>query len=518
MAELIGATLGDGRYRIDSKLGGGGQGAVYKGMHLTLGVPVAVKVLRASSARDRATRTRFAREAQRAATLRHSNIVRVLDYACDAARGLYYIVSEFVEGTDLKGLLEDKPGPMPVDRVLGYARQLGAALQFAHGQNIIHRDIKPSNILLEERTGRVVLGDFGLARMVIGESLNATAQGLDRPGTPAYMSPEQSQGTAADSRSDLYSLGVVLYEMLTGRNPFVGANDTSDSIRYKHIHEPPPPARSLNPSLSPQMDAVLMRALAKEPGDRFQTATSLVSALECAGRGKRKVRARRRRRGAFPAWIPLLVAGASIVLVFALVPGARSYVGSLWGGVATEEATARPTSGPDEPEATSALVAPRARTDARQTEAAIATRTAEADLAATESAARSATEAAQASVATREVRRPTATVIPTNTRPQAVPVETETPFDTIAIRIEGLDEWGLRCSTLVLFSADAEVRRIPLEGLPGGRLVIERGSADWLRFEGSPDGKCPWEKWTLSQLDPKHINLAGSEVCFTFIE
>ncbi len=120
-------------------------------------------------------RTRFTREAQRAATLRHSNIVRVLDYAYDTAREIYYIVSEFVEGTDLKRLLEDKPGPMPVDQVLGYARQLGAALQFAHGQNIIHRDIKPSNILLEDRTGRAVLGDFGLARMAIGEKLNATA-------------------------------------------------------------------------------------------------------------------------------------------------------------------------------------------------------------------------------------------------------------------------------------------------------------------------------------------------------
>ncbi len=522
MAELIGATLGDGRYRIDSRLGGGGQGAVYKGTHLTLSVPVAIKVLRAASARDRAMRTRFTREAQRAATLRHSNIVRVLDYAYDTAREIYYIVSEFVEGTDLKRLLEDKPGPMPVDQVLGYARQLGAALQFAHGQNIIHRDIKPSNILLEERTGRAVLGDFGLARMAIGEKLNATAQGLDTPGTPAYMSPEQYRGTAVDSRSDLYSLGVVLYEMLTGRNPFVGASDTPDSMRYKHIHEPPPPARSLNPSLSPQMEAVLARALAKERGDRFQTATELVSALERASRRKRQARARRPRRGAFPAWIPLLVAGVGIVLVFALVPGARSYVESLWGGPATEETSASPTSDLGGPEATSVAVATRARTDARQTEAAIATRTAQADLVATESAARSATEAAQASAATRQVRRPTATVIPTNTRPQttveAVPVETETPTETIAIVIEGLDEWGLRCSTLVLFSGDAEVRRIPLEGVPGGRLQIERGSADWLRFEGSPDGKCPWKKWTLSQLDPKHIDLAGSEVCLTFTE
>jgi len=162
--EFIGRVLGDGRYRIDRKLGSGGQGTVYKGTHLTLNIPVAIKILPASASHDRATRTRFEREARRAATLQHANIVRVYDYAFEA--GNYYIVSEFVEGTDLKKLVKASGGPLPMGQVLRYARQVAEALDFAHQQDIVHRDIKPGNIRINTQHERAVLCDFGLARMV----------------------------------------------------------------------------------------------------------------------------------------------------------------------------------------------------------------------------------------------------------------------------------------------------------------------------------------------------------------
>jgi len=238
---LIGATLGDGRYRIDRKLGSGGQGTVYKGTHLTLNIPVAIKVLPFS--RTEKMQKRFAREARRAASLRHANIVGVLDYEYDPDWDTYYIVSEFIDGGNLKSVIENRSGPLPIDEVVGYITQVGTALQFAHDQGIIHRDIKPSNILWEQRTGRIVLCDFGLARMIEGEEMDVTSAGAVKPGTPAYMSPEQCLGQDLDARTDIYSLGIVVYEMLTGLNPFRGTHDTSDSIRYKHIPEAPPPPR-----------------------------------------------------------------------------------------------------------------------------------------------------------------------------------------------------------------------------------------------------------------------------------
>ena len=314
MADLVGVTLGKGHYRIDRKLGGGGQGTVYRGTHLTLGIPVAIKVLPFSPTES--MRKRFAREAQRAASLRHANIVGVLDYEYDTDLDTYYIVSEFIDGIDLKKLMERRGGPLPIDEVVGYVAQVGAALQFAHSQNIIHRDIKPSNVLLEQRTGRVVLCDFGLARMVEGEVLDVTSATGVKPGTPAYMSPEQCLGKDLDHRTDIYSLGVVVYEMLTGLNPFRGANDTSDSIRYKHVHEAPPPPRELNPGLSAGVEMVLLRALEKKPDHRYRSVSEFVGALSRAGQAKPSVGF----RGVLP-WLVVLIAGAMIVLVMGAFAG-----------------------------------------------------------------------------------------------------------------------------------------------------------------------------------------------------
>jgi serine/threonine-protein kinase len=311
--DLVGAVLGNGHYRIDRKLGSGGQGTVYKGTHLTLNIPVAIKVLPFS--RDESTRKRFAREAQRAATLRHANIVGILDYAYDIELDTYYIISEFIQGTDMKKLLEARGGPLPLAEVCRYATQVGAALQFAHSQNIVHRDIKPSNVLVEERTGRVVLCDFGLARMIEGEDLSVTAARGTKPGTPAYMSPEQCLGDELDHRTDIYSFGIVLYEMLVGTNPFRGVNDTSDSIRYKHVHEAPPPPRTLNPALSADVEAVLLQAIEKKPNHRFQSTNDLVGALSRAMQGRG-----RGLSGILP-WVAVVVAAALIVLVIGAFAG-----------------------------------------------------------------------------------------------------------------------------------------------------------------------------------------------------
>ncbi|HUV94869.1 MAG TPA: NBR1-Ig-like domain-containing protein [Anaerolineae bacterium] len=356
MSELIGTVLG-GRYRIDTKLGSGGQGTVYKGMHLALNMPVAIKILPTSASEDRTSRTRFVREARRAASLQHPHIVHVFDYAVEEGR--YYIVSQFIEGTDLKKMIRASGGPMPIDQALEYAGQIGEALQFAHDREIIHRDIKPANILIDSQTKRAALCDFGLARMMEGDALEVTSERGGMPGTPAYMSPEQCQGLRLDQRTDIYSLAIVVYEMLTGQNPFRGEHDTSASIIYKQVNESPPPPRSLNARLSPQVDEVLLKALAKDRDKRYQTVTRFVNALDEAVQGKLKPTPTKPKKAfAVPPWIALLLAGVAIIVVVALVPGPRDYLVDWW------QTLARP--------ATATLVATRATAVASPTTAASA--------------------------------------------------------------------------------------------------------------------------------------------------
>jgi serine/threonine protein kinase len=282
--KLVGAVLG-GRYRLDSFLGSGGQGEVYRGTQLALNRTVAIKVLSPSRAQDPASRVRFEREAQRLAQLHHVNIVDIIDYGNEEGR--YYIVSEFVDGPNLKELMGSNVGrPMPLQQALEIARQIGSALDYAHNQQpaIIHRDIKPSNILLNRQGNRVVLCDFGLARHVEDETLDVSQAWGQVLGTPAYMSPEQCLDEPLDVRSDIYSFGVVLYEMFTGRHPFYGEHDTSSTLRRKHIKQPPPKPCKLNPTLKPQIEKVLLKALAKDPAERFQSVRELIEALERAYR------------------------------------------------------------------------------------------------------------------------------------------------------------------------------------------------------------------------------------------
>jgi serine/threonine protein kinase len=286
MSSLIGAEIGNGRYRIDAELGHGGQGAVYRGTHLALEVPVAIKVLPSAEAQDKVSRTRFEREAKRSAQLKHPNIVQVYDAGYDSDHDIYYIVSDLIEGIDLKVYLASLSGPVPMERALKYLSEVGEALQYAHERGTVHRDIKPSNILLEGRTDRAFLCDFGLARQMQGEELDITRESQRMPGTPAYMSPEQCLGMEVMHQTDIYSLGLVAYEMLAGRHPFRGVRDTSSSLTYKQVHERPPAPRTLNPSLPPAVERVLARALAKAPADRYPSVAAFIEALREASQGR----------------------------------------------------------------------------------------------------------------------------------------------------------------------------------------------------------------------------------------
>jgi Tol biopolymer transport system component len=272
MQEWAGRTIGS--YRIESALGTGGMGRVYRAVHVHLNRAVALKVLHEHLAFDETFQARFLREAQAVAALSHPNIVDILDFSHE--QGLYYLVMELVPDGSLKSLLRD--GPIPLDLGIDLVRQAAEGLDYAHRQGMVHRDIKPDNLLLRRDpvTGALIvkITDFGLARMTSGSTLTVTGQVM---GTPAYMSPEQCQGLDLDGRSDLYSLGVVLFEVATGAVPF-SSRSVSDAV-YKHVYSPPPDPRSLRPDLPPQLAQIILRCLAKNPAERFATGRDLAIAL-----------------------------------------------------------------------------------------------------------------------------------------------------------------------------------------------------------------------------------------------
>ncbi len=271
------AVLG-GRYRVEARIGAGGMAEVFRGFDTTLHRTIAIKTLNAPYARDASFVERFRREAQAAARLSHPNIVATYDSGTDG--GTQFIVMEFIEGRTLAEFLASGKRLTPV-KATEVAEKVCDALTAAHAQGVIHRDIKPGNIMVT-REGAVKVMDFGIARMVSGpETAPQTSVVM---GTATYISPEQAKGQPVDARSDLYSLGTVLYEMLAGRPPFVG--DSSVAVAYKQVNETPQPPSVHNPDVPPRLDAVIMRALAKNPANRYQDASEFRADLERVRKGQ----------------------------------------------------------------------------------------------------------------------------------------------------------------------------------------------------------------------------------------
>jgi eukaryotic-like serine/threonine-protein kinase len=263
-------TIIDGRYRVLSRLGSGGMADVYLAQDQLLGREVAVKVLHHHFAEDQEFVERFKREASSAAALSHPNIVAIFDRG--EWNGTYYIAMEYVAGRSLKALVRET-GPLEPAVAIETVIQILRAARFAHRRGVIHRDLKPHNVLLDEE-GRARVTDFGIARagasdMTLTGSIMGTAQ---------YLSPEQAQGYAVSAASDIYSVGVILYELLTGVVPFEG--DTAVAIAFKQVSATPRPPSELNPALPPSLDAVVLRALAKDPVERFADDDELIAALE----------------------------------------------------------------------------------------------------------------------------------------------------------------------------------------------------------------------------------------------
>src|SRR5574341_687597 len=284
MGDWIGRTLS--KVEIERLLGRGGMADVDLGRHTTLNRPVAVKVLQAHLSEDDGLLGRFKAEAQAVAAMRHPNIVQVFDF--DVADDRPYIVMELLEGPSLRDYLKglrDGGFVLPPLSIARLIRGLAAALDYAHARGIVHRDIKPANVMLRRASGEInpnaplpadvepVLTDFGVAR--IANVTTHTASGAI-VGTPAYMSPEQVRGEGVDARSDIYALGIVLYEMLTGRLPFDA--DTQASILYRQVNDPPPPRPQDYEDIQPVID----RALAKDTASRFQKAGELAAVFQAS--------------------------------------------------------------------------------------------------------------------------------------------------------------------------------------------------------------------------------------------
>ena len=272
-----GARLLGRRYELGGLLGHGGMAEVYRAADTRLGRDVAVKVLRSDLARDPSFLSRFRREAQAAASLNHPMIVAVYDTGQDngPTPPLPYIVMEYIRGLTLREVLQSE-GRITPQRATEIVADVCSALEYSHRAGIIHRDIKPGNVMLTPE-GAVKVMDFGIARAIAATTSTVTATAAVM-GTAQYLSPEQARGESVDARSDLYSAGVLFYELLTGRPPFTG--DSPVAIAYQHVREDPPPPSTLEPDLPPDLDAIVLKALAKNPDNRYQTALEMREDLE----------------------------------------------------------------------------------------------------------------------------------------------------------------------------------------------------------------------------------------------
>jgi serine/threonine-protein kinase len=272
---IIGQTLG--QYQVLELAGRGGMAVVYRGYHPMIDRYAALKLVHAHFATDQEFMTRFQREATAIAKLRHPNIVHVYDFGVEQSR--YYMVLEFIDGPSLKQILRQARAEgrrLPHAQVAAILSDVADALDYAHAIGIVHRDIKPANIMLRS-DGQAVLTDFGMAKILAGGEYTASGATL---GTPDYMSPEQGLGNEATARSDIYSLGVVLYEMLLGQRPF--ESDSPMAVLLQHIQDQVPEPRTLDPRLSPAVETIVLRALHKDPQQRYSSAGELAAALRQA--------------------------------------------------------------------------------------------------------------------------------------------------------------------------------------------------------------------------------------------
>ncbi len=269
--ERLSSTVLSGRYRLESKLGSGGMSTVYLALDEVLDRPVAVKLLHREISEEADQLERFRREARAAARLSHPNLVGVIDAGEDDGRP--YIVFEYIEGRTLKRRIQEEGG-LPVDEAVAYAIEIGRGLTAAHARKLVHRDVKPQNVLIDP-AGRAKVTDFGIARSLEQKGMTATGRVL---GTTDYVSPEQAMGEDVDERSDVYSLGVVLYEMLTGDVPFQA--ETQVGVAMKHVNEPMPDVQAKRPEVSAAVASVVDRATTKDQRDRYGSVAQMVRDLE----------------------------------------------------------------------------------------------------------------------------------------------------------------------------------------------------------------------------------------------
>ncbi|GAA2739560.1 MULTISPECIES: protein kinase domain-containing protein [Kitasatospora] len=283
-----GHSLGNGRYVLQRLLGQGGMASVHLAYDSVLDRQVAVKTLHTELGREASFKERFRREAQAVARLQHINIVSVFDSGEDVAAdgtATPYIVMEYVEGQALKDVLDDavtRYGAMPTEQALKITAAVLSALEASHDQGLVHRDIKPGNVMVSSK-GVVKVMDFGIARALQSGVTSMTQTGMV-VGTPQYLSPEQALGKSVDARSDLYSVGCMLFELLSGQLPFDG--DSAFSIAYKHVQEAPPAPSTLNRAVTPAVDALVARALRKDPAHRFPSAAAMREEVERVAGGE----------------------------------------------------------------------------------------------------------------------------------------------------------------------------------------------------------------------------------------
>ena len=273
MTDRLGKQIG--KYRVEEKIGRGAMAEVFRAYHPNLDKHVAIKILHSFLAEKTDILNRFQREARHVAALNHNNIVQIHDF--DVAGSMYYMVMEFIDGPTLKAKIKtyrSKGQLMAIPEAVDIIQQVGLALQYAHSHGVVHRDIKLANVMIEDG-GRVILTDFGLAKILSGPQFTTTGALV---GTPAYMSPEQGLGKQGDARSDIYSLGAMMYQLITGRFPFTA--ETPLAIVFKHINAPLPWPRTINPDIPENLEKIIVKGMAKNPEERYQDVGQFLSDLD----------------------------------------------------------------------------------------------------------------------------------------------------------------------------------------------------------------------------------------------